>query len=260
MNLAERAAVSGLRAVATSVRQGVSWKASHGSGPQGEVTSLSSATAALGLVCSSEGTSGRLLIVMEELAANCDVLVDSAMETISVAEVTGTGAGSINVTYTRGANVNGWPAWVNGTAVIRRASNFWEIVLAGVVQFRAYSPVAVLPTLVAAWAVVGAATGVPDVGVVSSGEEPVLNRTGWVDFENRALEDPQGVRGLRVTCTAGGCAVGWAAGMLELAVGDSFLWVRPEGDTPGWFGEGLTVVALEVAAAWAVDLLLEEAE
>jgi len=260
MDLTEQKAIVGLRAVGASTRQGVSWKAAHGTAPSGDVVSLSSATAALVLVCTSGATSGRLSIVMEELAANCDVLVDSAIETISVADITGTGAGSLNVTYTRTANVNGWPSWTNATAVIRRASNFWEIVLGGVVQFRAYSPVTVLPTLVPAWEAVGAATGTPDVGAASSGEEPVLNRAGWVDFENRALGDPQGVRGLRVTCTAGGCGAGWAAGMLELAAGDSFLFVRPAGDTPGWLGETLNVVALEVDSAWEVDLVLEEAE
>jgi hypothetical protein len=223
MDLSQAAAHHGLSAIGTPTRHGISWDPRIG--PEAERLSLPDADVAVSAVITLPAAASYVLNFPALTGSGNDAFLE-----ISIADVTGTDAALVNGTYALSATlVNGCPTWTRGNAVIRMGSTArWEIVLSGVVQFRAAAP-HTFPSDVSTWEDAGAAGtgGTPAVTLGSSGGTPVQSAVLPADFEGIAAPNLASLRGLHVRCTAGSGLCSWGGGVFVLPTGGFFLTGLP---------------------------------
>lgn len=239
---------TGLELAVTGSRAGVVWKPRHGSAVGDSV--LSGIDWGFAKEMTFPEVSGSVTLDLTGGGTT-----EPAQDTLVISGVTGTGAGSLNVTYTRAAELsNGMPRWVNGTAEIAWDAG-WKISLGGVTQFTNLDLRAAMPWEVTVpWEIAGAATGDPEVATQDDGTVATVSPSDGVDFEGVTLAAGT-LKRLELVCDAGAVVVQWRCGMQVLeAGGDLALDLRAAAALAA-LGTQLKLYGLTAAAAASVTVV-----
>ncbi len=253
MELSQAAAHFGLSAFATATRHGIDWRPRVGPAADRVLFPDAEIAATWDITFADPAA-------LFNLEPNDDFTVTLAggIEEISVSGITGTGAGSLNGTYTRDiALSNGLPAWTNGSATIRyNGQGYYVIALSGVAQFITAAP-SFSPIAFYAIAVGGSATGTASLAPSFDGAAPVHNGGDQVDFEGVAVTSAE-LHGVLVHCTAGVVVVSLGIGTnFVLSAGQHVQLALPGGQVADFLvsGSGVSAIAVISAAAGSAATL-----
>jgi hypothetical protein len=257
MDLSQATAHFGLSARATATRHGVTWRPRIG--VESQSLPLPDAAVAASWAFTLPAVAGTVDFEVGDLWT---INLGGAHDTIAVSGITGTGAGSLNVTYDLlDTLVAGMPAWQLGSALLRWQEGFWTIFLSGVAQFRMKRPSARPSPGPSDWEIAsgGSATGLPQLVLSTDGAVPVLvGGKSQNDFENQLLATDL-VQGLLLHCTAGRIAYGTELGALVLSAGQHFQLGLPGGPDADFLGEFITVLGCMEDSAFSLTVLTTSA-
>jgi hypothetical protein len=253
MDLSQATAHFGLSARATATRHGVDWRPRIG--PAADRVLFPDADLAFDFTAEFSDLMSNLSL---DPAEGFSVVAGGAIEEITVSGVTGTGAASINGTYTRDVVLtNGAPAWTNGSASIRYFVGFWVLYLSGVAQFISKQKRVVPPTS-AFWEIAGggAATGSPIFSYATTGAAPsLLLGRSQLDFEG-IFPGTGSICGFLLICTSGAVACEWNTGFVVISEGQHIQLALPGGEAaPAVSNGGLIVYNYTAAASATLSLL-----